>query len=208
MDQKNKQLMVFLAGELQDQTALEALIAKDDFDFYAADGGYRIAEQMNIPLERVIGDFDSIEKPDHPNVRVFPCEKDQTDSEISLEMAIEEGYKTIWFIAPFGGRIDHTIANFHLMNYAMERGVSLNLFDGKNLAFALPEGEHKIAGDYRYVSFIPVEKSAEISLSDFKYPLERRVIFQNNSLGISNEPLGPAPKLQVHRGAVYCICIL
>jgi thiamine pyrophosphokinase len=208
LEQKKQQLMIFLAGELQDQNAIKQLIQSDSFDFYAADGGYKIAEQLGIQLKLVLGDFDSIDQPKHPNVSVFPCEKDQTDSELALESAISEGYTSIWFIAPFGGRIDHTIANLNLMEYSFKKDVSLKLFDGKNLAFILPTGKHYISNAYRYVSFIPVEENAKISLVDFKYPLKNQTIYRSSSLGISNEPCGKKPEIEIHRGLVYCICIL
>jgi thiamine pyrophosphokinase len=151
--------------------------------------------------------LDSSDVPDLPNLTIYPCEKDQTDSELALDLAIDDGYSSIWMIAPFGGRLDHTMANVALLEKAAHRGVDLKLYDGKNLAFLLAKGEHSFPSDLNYISFFPINESATISLYDFKYPLENKIIQRMIPLAVSNEPAGNEPKIIVHQGTVLCICI-
>ena len=207
MEQKEKQLMVFLAGELRNRENLMNLMRNHSFDFYAADAGYKIALDMNIPLKHILGDFDSAEQPDFSNVIVFPKEKDQTDSEIVLDFGISEGYKTIWLVAPFGGRIDHTMANLNLLLYAHSRGISLKLYDGENLVYLMDQGTYQPGNNYQYYSFFPMEENAMISLSGFKYPLNHHLMKKENSLCISNEPGDSKLNVEIHSGLVLCVCI-
>lgn len=206
MEQKNKKLMIFLAGELQNKDNIRKLIAENDFDFYAADGGYAYAKELALPLKKVLGDFDSIDKPRLSDLLVYPTEKDETDAELALNLALEENYQEIWFIAPFGGRLDHTVANLHLLEKAKQRGVSLKLYDGINLAFLLEQGTH-IISKYRYISFFPWGQSATLSLSGFKYPLDHYFLTRAKPIGISNEPLRDLSSVEVHYGALLCICV-
>lgn len=207
MEQKEQKLVIFLAGELRNSENVRRLIENHNFDFYAADGGYRIAQKFDLPLKKVFGDFDSTDAPDIPDLIRFPCEKDQTDSEIALDLAIEDGYTSIWMIAPFGGRLDHTMANLNLLENAFERNVDLKLYDGENLAFILPKGTHTIDNSYQYVSFFPLNATAEISLDGFKYPLKQATILRKKPLAISNESQSEHPTIQIHSQPVYCICI-
>ncbi len=207
MDQKERKLIVFLAGELRNQENIKKLISKDPFDFYAADAGYRLAEKMNLPLHRVFGDFDSSDVPDLPNLTVYPCEKDQTDSELALDLAIQDGYRSIWMIAPFGGRLDHTLANVALLEKADKNQVDLKLYDGENLAFLLNKGKHIIDSKYRYISFFPIEQQATISLNGFKYSLDHRTVYRAIPMCISNEPTDGLPTIEIHDGKILCICI-
>ncbi len=207
MEQKEKQLMVFLAGELRNREHLMRLIRKHPFDFYAADAGYKVALDMNIHLKHILGDFDSADRPDSSNVIVFPKEKDQTDSELALDFAASEGYKSVWFIAPFGGRIDHTVANLNLLLYARALGVSLKLYDGENLVYLIDEGVYHPSNDFQYYSFFPMEETALISLNGFKYPLDRHTIKRDRSLCVSNEPNDSKLTVEVHQGSVLCVCI-
>ncbi len=207
MEQKARELIVFLAGELRNKKRVLALINGKQADFYAADAGYKYAQGFGLRLKRIFGDFDSAEIPQEGIVNVYPCEKDQTDSELALDLAVKDGYNSVWMIAPFGGRIDHTIANISLLEKAKNYGVSLKLYDGENLAFLLEEGPHTLRSDVRYISFFPVEESAVISLTGFKYPLNEQKIQRMIPLTISNEPVEEQPKITVHQGTVLCICI-
>ncbi len=207
MDQKERKLIVLLAGELRSEDNVKKLISKERFDFFAADAGYQLADKMNLPLHRVFGDFDSSDVPDLPNLTVYPCEKDQTDSELALDLAIQDGYRSIWMIAPFGGRIDHTMANIALLEKADKSHVDLKLYDGENLAFLLDEGEHILDSKYRYISFFPIEQQATISLNNFKYPLDHQTVYRSIPMCISNEPTEGLPTIEIHDGKILCICI-
>ncbi len=207
MEQKNKQLMIFLAGELRCDSLVRSLIEKNNFDFYAADAGVLLAERFGVSPDKVLGDFDSMPKPEMDGLLVFPAEKDQTDSELALELAYQDGYRDIWLIAPFGGRLDHTIANLCLLDASQKRNSNLKLYDGENLAFLLNEGNHVLSSDYRYISFFPWKKEAIISLEGFKYSLDHYQLVIEKPIGVSNEPKGATPQVQVHDGAVLCICI-
>lgn len=207
MEQKEKQLMVFLAGELRNRENLIHLIGEQSFDFYAADAGYKVALDMGVRLKHILGDFDSADQPDVSNVIVFPKEKDQTDSELALDFGISEGYQSIWFIAPFGGRMDHTIANLNLLLYARERGVSLRLYDGENLIYLIDKGVSHPSSDFQYYSFFPVGETAVITLDGFKYPLDCYTIRRDCSLCVSNEAIASKLTIEVHQGSVLCVCI-
>lgn len=207
MEQKEKQLMIFLAGELRNRENLIRLIQKQSFDYCAADAGYKLASEMNLEPNFVLGDFDSAEQPNLSSVIVFPKEKDQTDSELALDFGVSRGYTSIWFIAPFGGRIDHTIANINLLTYARELGVSLKLYDGENLLYLMEEGVHHPSNEYQYYSFFPIEETATLSLDGFKYPLERYIMKKDRSVCVSNEAKEPKLTVHVHQGPIICVCI-
>lgn len=207
MDQKNKQLMIFLAGELRYPQKIRSLIQNSNFDFAAADGGYLYAGEFALELKWLIGDFDSAPQPENQNVLVFPSEKDETDSELALLLAEKEGYKEVWMIAPFGGRIDHTFANLCLLDSASKKGINLRLYDGENLASLIGPGEHRLRKGYRYYSFFPWGDQAVLSLKGFKYNLDRYTLLKSVPIAISNEDDAGEPVVHVHNGSVLCICI-
>ncbi len=207
MEQKNQKLMIFLAGDLRSKDNLLRRIQTKSFDYYAADAGYHYAKELGLPLKRVLGDFDSMEQPDAPHLAVFPAEKDETDSELALRFAIQDGYTEIWMIAPFGGRMDHTVANLHLLEEARKNGVSLILYDGENEIQLVGKGTYTFSRELRYLSFFPWGEEAVISLKDMKYPLEEYRLLKGKTIGTSNEPAGEHPTLVVHSGGVLCICI-
>ena len=207
MEQKNKQLMIFLAGELRNKSALLNKINTHCFDYYAADAGYLLAEQLNVPLKKMLGDFDSAPMPKRDDILLYPAEKDEPDSELALDLAVKEGYKEIWLVAPFGGRLDHTVANLGLLQKSLDNGVDLKLYDGENTAFLLTQGVHSFVSDYKYISFFSWSDVATVSLKGFKYPLDRYELKRHRALGLSNEPAGAEPVINIHQGTVLCICV-
>ena len=204
MAKENKPLMIFLAGEIKSAERIKAMIEKREFDFYAADGGYLLANQMKINLKCILGDFDSAKRPSFSQVLTYPCEKDETDAELALKHALNEGYSEIWMIAPFGGRLDHTIANLGLLDYG--QAAKIYLYDGSNLAFLLNEGIHSLENRFRYISFFAYQQSALVSLKGFKYELEKYSLELGAPIGISNEPK-MYPEVCIHQGKLLCICI-
>ena len=64
----------------------------DDF-VIAADGGYDALIKKGIKVDCVMGDFDSLGyTPEHKNLVVHPCEKDDTDTALAIEYASERGF--------------------------------------------------------------------------------------------------------------------
>ena len=207
MAKENKPLIIFLAGDLINENNVVKLINSRSFDFYAADGGYHLARKLDLPIRKILGDFDSSTKPCEGNIFVFPSEKDETDSELALNMAVEEGYKEIWMIAPFGGRMDHTYANLCLLEKAKKNGVNLFLYDGFNLAFMLSNEVYLFDGFYRYVSFFSWSETVVLTLEGFKYPLNKYTLKRFLPLGISNELVSDCATATVEHGNIICICI-
>lgn len=206
MGQKNKKLIIFLAGETQNIQNIHRLIRADNFDFIAADGGYLLAQKLNVTPALVLGDFDSSAKPSNGEIVVFPCEKDDTDSALALQYGIQKGYTEIWMIAPFGGRFDHSMANLALLECAEDQNVSLKLYDGRNLVQLMGEGVHRVPEHFRYVSFLPWDATATVTLKGFKYNLDRALLHRGTPLGVSNETV-KEPTVTVHCGKLICICI-
>lgn len=205
--EQNKQIMIFLAGELRSKVGLLRKMNEHDFDYYAADSGYFLAEQVKAPLKKLLGDFDSAPKPNREGVLLFPSEKDEPDSELALDLAIKDGYNEIWLIAPFGGRLDHTVANLGLLEKGLQSQVDLKLYDGENTVFLLTEGKHTLSPACRYISFFSWTDTAAVSLTGFKYPLDYYELKRHQALGLSNEPICESPVIEVHNGTVLCICI-
>jgi len=84
--------------------------------FIAADSGFQAALSVGVKPDWVIGDMDSLE--DQSSLSAWPPErvirhqheKDFTDTELALSLAVEKGCEDIWLIGGGGGRIDHIFA--------------------------------------------------------------------------------------------------
>ncbi len=111
------------------------LYIEDNAFIIAADAGIEKLKSAGITPDLVIGDFDSLgSRPSGENVRVFPVEKDDTDTLLALKEAISLGFDTVIISGGLGGELDHTVANLQTLLYARKNGVSAFLTDGSTTA--------------------------------------------------------------------------
>jgi thiamine pyrophosphokinase len=100
--------VIFLAGEIKDYSVIKKYTEQADF-VICADGGTRHADYMNVIPDMIIGDMDSID-PDllgkyigkGVKTRLFKTEKDETDSQLAVDIAFEQGFKDIVLLGAFG----------------------------------------------------------------------------------------------------------
>jgi thiamine pyrophosphokinase len=82
----------------------------------AADSGLMAAEDAGVIPHIVLGDMDSLDDTarleKYPANRVFryPCDKDDTDTELALRFLWDRGCNETWLIGGGGGRMDHLLA--------------------------------------------------------------------------------------------------
>lgn len=179
----------------------------DDY-VIAADAGTRCLEQSGITANLVIGDFDSLNHiPSHPNTIALKPEKDETDMFAAVREGIKVGYRDFHIYCGTGGRIDHTIANLHVLAYLSENGMQGFLFGKDNVITAITNRAMTFeAIPSGYVSvFSHTEKSEGVYLRGLKYELDDAVLTNTFPLGVSNEFIGKESSISVGRGTLLIV---
>ena len=154
--------------------------------------------EQGITPDYVMGDFDSSDAKivsyyrncEGVQIIEFQPEKDDTDMEIAIKKAIELGSDKILILGAFGGRMDHCLANIHLLKMTLDAGVETHLVDEQNdICLITGKCELEKESQYgKYVSFLPfTDRVTGITLQGFKYPLEDYTMDKGTSLGVSNE---------------------
>ncbi|WP_338781893.1 thiamine diphosphokinase [Metabacillus sp. FJAT-52054] len=168
-----------------------------DVSWVGVDRGVVYLADRGLKMEEAIGDFDSITgrereelESKHKNLKIYPSEKDKTDTELALDWAISKQPERIRIYGATGGRLDHFFANIYLLMKEFDCSIPIELEDRFNFIKLLPPGiqEIKASETYPYLSFVPVASDVEgLTLKGFKYPLENRHIPFGSTLCISNE---------------------
>ncbi|WP_010193130.1 thiamine diphosphokinase [Bacillus sp. m3-13] len=169
----------------------------EDVMWVGVDRGVAYLLEQNIVPTKAFGDFDSITreelyniKAQLPHAEVFPSEKDETDTEIAVNWALEQNPALIRIFGGTGGRLDHFLGNVQLLLKGLEREVLIEIHDIQNKLFAHREGTYFIKKDESlpFISFMPITPDVKgITLKGFKYPLEKKHIRFGDTLCISNE---------------------
>ena len=115
--------LILVNGELYKTDVLQRRIRAEVFDLVlGADGGAKYAHTLDVTLDAVIGDMDSLsdlgrQGASNTELVFYPAEKDEVDLELALLYADEQGAKRIVMVGAMGGRMDMTIANILLITH-------------------------------------------------------------------------------------------
>ncbi|GAA0352117.1 thiamine diphosphokinase [Alkalibacterium iburiense] len=172
--------------------------------------------KRDIPLTLALGDFDSISIEEKENIKAFskqtnefPADKDDTDTELALELALTDyPSENIILYNWLGGRADHLMSILHLIYQPrFEKIIEKIIFKNEknHVQFFMP-GNHEIKADdsMSYISFIGMTPIEKLTLKNLKYPLENASYAHPVSL-VSNEMLGSECQFSFEKGLLGVI---
>ena len=173
-----------------------------------ADAGLRAAQQLGIPPDFVVGDFDSLGSvPAEGNVVTYPAEKDDTDLMLAVKYAIAHGFKTICIFGCMGGRVDMSIATMQTLCYIINNGCTGYVF-GENSVMTGIRNTRTFLGPGRkgIVSVFAYGGDAKgVTISGLKYNMENGTIFCDMPRGVSNEFVGTPASIEVTSGTLIIV---
>ncbi|MGG6432101.1 thiamine diphosphokinase [Anoxybacillus sp. D401a] len=167
---------------------------REDVYWVGVDRGVLTLLHAGIMPKRAFGDFDSIDEQELqqlqtqlPHIDIWPAEKDQTDTDIALEWALEQQAAKIRLFGATGGRLDHLFGNVQLLFKGKDG--QIELIDRQNVVTLHRSGEHIVEkrDEYTYISFIPLTPIRALTLRGFKYPLDAYDVPLGSTLCVSNE---------------------
>lgn len=176
----------------------------------AADSGYLTARSLGDRLDVIVGDFDSMPESEVSEgvetIRV-PAEKDDTDTQLAVEIAVSRGADDIVIIGGLGGRLDHTLSSLYILEDLALDGIYAIMTDGKNRARYLRGGSALIGrSGYRYLSVIAAdEKVRGVSIEGCRYPLKNATLVRRRQFAVSNEIEGNCALISVKKGGIFII---
>ncbi|OZB95100.1 thiamine diphosphokinase [Paenibacillus sp. XY044] len=206
-----KRVLIFSGGDLHKQYLEE--IRPSDF-LIGADRGALFLIENNFTPDLAVGDFDSISPADLQNVKsrskqlidCDPIDKDLTDTELALDLAIKEQPDIILLMGVTGSRLDHTLANIQMMNRALQHHISCALLDRNNYLTLTGSSIDVQNRGFKYVSLLPMTPEVTgITLTGFQYPLDNATLKMGESLGISNQLTGSQGTISVEGGLLLVI---
>lgn len=199
--------IIVSGGNISKEFALDFLKKNTETDtgekvlLIAADRGYEFFLSVGLLPDLAVGDFDSLSESGRKAldqmtgdqvVRLKP-EKDDSDTQSAMNLAINRGAKRIAILGATGSRMDHMLANIGLFLLAKERGASVTIVDANNYMELADNGTIlKRAEQFgKYVSFFPIGGDVTgLTLKGFKYSLEKyHLRTMDSGLTVSNEIL-------------------
>src|SRR5205823_3590022 len=180
----------------------------------AADSGAAAALQYGCKPSIIVGDFDSLDPLTAQQLqargsRTIPvaAEKDETDTELAIQVAIEQGASAITILSWLGGtRFDHTMANILLL--AGFETVPIRLVDGPSVCWLLRgPGRASIDGQVKdLLSLLPLTGDATgVRTQGLYYPLQGETLHFGKPRGVSNVLTQEHAEVSLERGLLLII---
>lgn len=224
-------ILIITGGRIDEDFAL-SFLKKEKFNhIIVVDGALAFWDkveknsEIQCHFDHLVGDFDTISpeilenylgrKDEDIEVHRFNPEKDYTDTDIALKLAIRlasaeasVSKPEIWLLGATGTRADHMLANMQLLAQTRAAGMDGIIVD-KNNKIRLLEGAYTLKKEDQFgdfVSLIPVTQALNgVTLRGFKYPLEGHTTYWGESLCVSNELEADEGYIRIEEGIAFLI---
>jgi len=205
-------VLIVTNGNIVKHEKLKNVIPAADF-IICADGGIKHMSKLGLMPDLIVGDFDSAKKDQldyyiNSGVKLqkFSADKDQTDTHIAVEYAIEAGATNVTFLGALGSRFDHSYANIMLLYRLMKSGINAKIIDAHN-HIAISSGIIEIEGNVgQILSLLPFGVNACIAETQgLKYSITNRDLPLDDPYGISNIFASPKAVITIKSGWILAI---
>lgn len=174
----------------------------------AADSGLLLAEEMGVEPEIILGDMDSLpdrsmlERHKHAEIRVYPMEKDDTDTEIALKCLRSLGCTESILIGGGGGRLDHLLG---IVSLFYRPDPPRRWFTHREEVIYISDALEIRGLKNRVVTFMPVSREeCRMKTEGLKWPLDS-LCWKPGDIGISNIILTEEAKVTMLQGKLIMI---
>jgi thiamine pyrophosphokinase len=204
--------VLFVNGDLNSPENLREQLHPDDI-MIAVDGGLRHLTALGLTPDLILGDLDSADPAEVAKleaqgvpVRRYPPEKDETDLELAIEAALEQGAASIQIVAALGDRLDHTLGNIYLLTQPRLAVLDVRLVDGEQEVFLIRDKTTLNGQSGQIVSLIPLLGPVSgVTTSQLAYPLQHETLYPDKTRGISNVMTAETATVSIDDGILLCI---
>jgi thiamine pyrophosphokinase len=182
----------------------------------AADSGLSHAALLGLSVTTAIGDFDSVSpevlaQAEARGVEIvpYPVDKDATDLELALELAVARGATQVTVVSGgLGDRLDHFLGEISVLSALfLSRCRVVGWFGAAKVSVIRPEFPLTIFGDSGdLVTLLPVTPEAiGVSTTGLQYPLSNATLHAWRTRGVSNVLLGESATVNITNGVLLCV---
>lgn len=217
---KQKRFLIITGGTISVDFAKEFLKNQVFDTIIAADSGLKLVDELNLPVDYIMGDFDSVpshilkkyrtyaKEKQHIIMKEYNPVKDETDTQIAITLATELKADEIVILGATGTRIDHLLANIHLLYIPLKQNINACIIDEHNKIYLIDQDTMLNIDELygTYLSLLPLtETVSHVTLEGFKYPLSKRNLHVGESIGVSNEVVSPNAHIIFESGILVVI---
>ena len=211
-----KLAVICAGGPVEELANLDSWRKLENVVFIGADKGSLYLLQNGIIPDAAVGDFDSMSADEFEElsnrvnlINVAPAEKNETDTDLALSLAVNYSPQQVIVTGVTGGRLDHFMAVLNsVYRFQMDNPhIKFFIRNKWNEMSLLSPGYTTLENqpEYPFVSFFAFQGQVEqLTLAGMKYNVDKETIEMGNSRFTSNEVLDEQGSIFFEAG----ICLL
>lgn len=206
--------VVVASGELPAGFEQEVGATLRDADLVvAADGGLLHCRVCEVWPDVLVGDLDSVHGDDVSRARangvqvsVHPTDKNATDLELALDLAVERGASSISVVCAFGGRLDHELATIGLLAADQWAQIDLKATDGRRQLWVVRNAVSPQLAIGRTVSLVPWSNEVTgVTTTGLQWPLRGETLPRGSTRGVSNIVIDDSASISIETGVLLIV---
>lgn len=199
-------ILVAIDAPIDNYSKIKKKISRYDL-IIAADGAARHLQALSLTPSIIVGDFDSFRSVPKEWKRVelikYPKEKDVSDGELAINLAIEKGAKVLDIIGLTGGALDHTIANLEVFR-RIPRNIEATVLNENKTIYRITSDKEIVSSRGKGFSIIDINGNSRITSRGLKYELSDSLL-KSPTHGLSNIAVGNEVKISVANGGMILV---
>ena len=200
-------ILVFAGGDRLEPDLAQELPVADLV--MAADSGYDAAVSLGFAVDVLVGDLDSITTqpiPGHVVVERHPVDKDQTDLDLALELAMRDEPSRVVVVGGTGGRLDHELATASLICDERWSEVEMDWVSSRGWAHVIRR-RRIVHGDVGATVTLLAVGGAVTGLTTrgLRWELEQATFQPGSTWGVSNVMQTPIADIKVGSGCLLVV---
>ena len=204
--------IIVAKGDVEEGERYDHLLRLGDL-VIAADGGAAVAQQMGLKPQVVIGDMDSIHPQHRARLEKSGClfvscspQKDETDTELAVQYALERGAQEILLLGAIGGRLDHTLANVFLLGMPDLQGVKASIVAGDTQVWLVRDALEITGQPGDIVTLLPLGQDAVgVSTNGLEWELHDDTLRFGPARGVSNVMTSSQARVSLRGGLLLVV---
>ena len=203
-----KHFVIISGGTIDDSFADRWFEEEKPDAVIAADAGMEYLYRSHRVPDVIVGDFDYFKTLPGVAIQKLIPEKDDTDTESAIRLAIRRGAECITLLGATGTRLDHVLGNIELLGIGLKAGIPIQICDAHNRIRMIDRGMTLARKEQfgTYVSLIPYTECVEhLTLTGLKYPLTDACLRGFCSLGVSNEIVADTAEISFESGILLVV---
>ncbi len=207
-----KSVLIVANGQKNSKAFLTKLIKETDF-VIGVDGGAGVLLQYRLKIDAAVGDFDSIGKilfkklrDSKVPIRKFPADKDFSDTELAVRIALKSGFDKFILTGMLGKRADHTLFNISVLLLLSKMNKEAVIKEEKEEIYIVKNSITIHTNVNDTISVYPITMRAKVAeTKGLKYGIKNKLLKKASTLTLSNVATSDKVTISVSSGTVLII---